>query len=136
MLTLPRADILPGMSNVTEILNAISRGDSQATSQLLPMVYDDLRRLAARKLAREAPGQTLDATGLVHEFYLRLVGPADGVRWNDHSHFFAAAATAMRHILIDNARRKGAQRRGGGRQRQTLKDVAAAGPDFVPCVPA
>src|SRR5436853_6845881 len=102
------------MSEITRILHAIEQGDPQAASQLLPLVYDELRRLAARKLAREAPGQTLDATGLVHEAYVRLVGPADGDRWKDRGHFFAAAAEAMRHILVDNARRKRRPKPGGG----------------------
>jgi RNA polymerase sigma factor (TIGR02999 family) len=93
------------------------------------LVYDELRRLAAARLAREAPGQTLDATALVHEAYLRLVGPADDRRWNDRGHFFAAAAESMRRVLIDSARRKLAQKRGGGLQRQPLDGVAAPGPD-------
>jgi RNA polymerase sigma factor (TIGR02999 family) len=98
-------------------------------AELLPLVYDELRRLAAQQLAREAPGQTLEATALVHEVYLRLVGPADERRWNDRGHFFAAAAQAMRRILIDSARRKLAQKRGGGLTRQPLDAVAAPGPD-------
>jgi RNA polymerase sigma factor (TIGR02999 family) len=117
------------VSDVTQILDAIAGGDPQAASQLLPLVYDELRRLAAQQLAREAPGQTLDATALVHEVYLRLVGPADERRWNDRGHFFAAAAQAMRRILIDSARRKLAQKRGGGLTRQPLDAVAAPGPD-------
>jgi len=117
------------MSDVTEILNAMTGGDAEAGSRLLPLVYNELRRLAAQKLSREAPGQTLDATALVHEAYLRLVGPADTRRWNDRGHFFAAAATAMRRILIDNARRKGAEKRGGGIQRQALDDIAAPAPN-------
>ena len=117
------------MNDVTEILNAARAGDQQAANQIMPLVYDELRRLAARDLAGEAPGQTLNATALVHEVYLKLVGPADARRWNDRSHFFAAAATAMRHILIDNARRKRAQRHGGGRHQEPLEDVAATGPD-------
>jgi RNA polymerase sigma factor (TIGR02999 family) len=117
------------MGDLTRVLDAAAAGDPQAASQLLPLVYDELRRLAAARLAGEAPGQTLDATGLVHEAYLRLVGPADERRWNDRGHFFAAAAEAMRRILIDNARRKLAQKRGGGLQRQPLDTVAAPGPD-------
>jgi RNA polymerase sigma factor (TIGR02999 family) len=117
------------VSDVTQILNAAAAGDPQAASQLLPLVYDELRRLAAQRLAHEAPGQTLDATGLVHEAYLRLVGPADDRRWNDRGHFFAAAAESMRRVLIDSARRKLAQKRGGGLQRQPLDGVAAPGPD-------
>jgi RNA polymerase sigma factor (TIGR02999 family) len=124
-----RADILRVMTDLTEILNAVREGDQQAANQLLPLVYDELRRLAARDLSGEAPGQTLNATALVHEVYLKMVGPADARRWNDRSHFFAAAATAMRRILIDNARRKRAQRRGGGRQRLPLEEIAVPEPD-------
>src|SRR5437588_8037315 len=94
------------MADVTQVLNAIEQGDPHAARQLLPLVYDELRRLAAQKLAHEAAGQTLDATALVHEAYLRLVGPGDAPRWKDRGHFCAAAAEAMRHILVDNARRK------------------------------
>src|SRR5580765_832871 len=100
------------MSDVTHILNAIDAGDPQAAQQLLPLVYDELRKLAAAKLAHEQPGQTLDATGLVHEVYLRLVGPTGERSFADRGHFFAAAATAMRHILIESARRKLALKRG------------------------
>ncbi len=114
------------MSDVTGILNAIEQGDPKAASQLLPLVYDELRRLAAQKLAHEKPGQTLDATALVHEAYLRLVGgKQEPRRFKDRGHFFAAAATAMRRILIDNTRRKRAQKRGPGLQRQELETVAA-----------
>jgi RNA polymerase sigma factor (TIGR02999 family) len=114
------------MTDVTRILAAIEQGDSQAASRLLPLVYDELRRLAAQKLAGEKPGQTLDATGLVHEAYLRLVGDQkEARRFKDRGHFFASAASAMRHILIDNARRKKAHKRGGGWQRQELEAVAA-----------
>jgi RNA polymerase sigma factor (TIGR02999 family) len=110
------------MSDVTRILAAIEQGDPQAAEQLLPLVYDELRRLAAARLDREAPGQTLDATALVHEAYLRLVD-VDGARpWNGRGHFFAAAAEAMRRILIDQARRKCGQRRGGARRRRELLD--------------
>src|SRR5258707_4109915 len=91
----------PVMSDVTQILNAIEQGDAHAAEQLLPLVYDELRRLAAQKLAREAPGQTLDATALVHEAYLRLVGPAEERPWDSRGHFFAAAAEAMRRILVE-----------------------------------
>jgi RNA polymerase sigma factor (TIGR02999 family) len=112
------------MHEVTRILSAIERGDPQAAEQLLPLVYDELRRLAADKLAREASGQTLDATALVHEAYLRLVGHDDARRWQDRGHFFAAAAQAMRRILVDNARRKRAQKRGASFQRQSLDAVA------------
>src|SRR5437588_2435272 len=95
------------MSHVTQILNAIDQGNLQAAEQLLPLVYDELRKLAARKLAQEKPGQTLQATGLVHEAYLRLVDVDKAQHWNSRGHFFAAAAEAMRRILIENARRKG-----------------------------
>jgi RNA polymerase sigma factor (TIGR02999 family) len=113
------------MNNVTRILAAIEQGDPQAAERLLPLVYDELRRLAAHKLSREAAGQTLDATALVHEAYLRLVGHDDQGRWKDRGHFFAAAAQAMRRILVDNARRKRAQKRGDGLQRQPLDAIAA-----------
>jgi RNA polymerase sigma factor (TIGR02999 family) len=105
------------MNEVTHILNALDAGDPHAAGQLLPLVYDELRRLAAVKLSYEKPGQTLDATGLVHEAYLKLVGPADEARWKDRSHFYAVAAEAMRRILIDNARRKRSEK-GGGQQRR------------------
>src|SRR5688572_2225270 len=94
------------MQQVTEILNAINAGDPQAAAQFLPLVYDELRQLAARKLAQEKHGQSLDATALVHEAYLRLVGNGDPPRWNDRIHLYAAVAEAMRRILIDNARKK------------------------------
>jgi RNA polymerase sigma factor (TIGR02999 family) len=115
------------VNDVTQILAAVEQGDPHAAQQLLPLVYEELRKLAAVKLAHEKPGQTLQATGLVHEAYLRLVGPADRAtrQWNNRSHFFAAAAESMRRILIDNARRKLTQKHGGGRQRQQLDDVAA-----------
>jgi RNA polymerase sigma factor (TIGR02999 family) len=115
------------MSEVTRILSAIEQGDPHAAEQLLPLVYDELRKLAAQKLAREKPGQTLDATGLVHEAYLRLVVPARGAcqppvehHWNTSGHFFTAAAEAMRRILIDRARDRKRLKRGGGRRRQEL----------------
>ena len=111
------------MSEVTQILNAIQQGDPHAAGQLLPLVYDELRKLAAQKLAHEKPGQTLDATGLVHEAYLRLVDTTQAVHWNSRGHFFAAAAEAMRRILVENARRKQAAKHGGGRQRLDLADV-------------
>jgi RNA polymerase sigma factor (TIGR02999 family) len=114
------------MSDVTRILNAIDQGDPHAASQLLPLVYDELRKLAAQKLAREASGQTLDATALVHEAYLRLVGQGDEPHWNSRGHFFAAAAEAMRRILIDNARRKRRPKHGGGRQRIELEEAIPA----------
>ena len=108
------------MSEVTRILSAIDQGDPRAADQLLPLVYDELRKLAAQKLAQEKPGQTLEATALVHEAYLRLVATGDPKaqqegRWDSRGHFFAAAAEAMRRILIENARRKQADKHGGGR---------------------
>jgi RNA polymerase sigma factor (TIGR02999 family) len=123
------------MSDVTHCLNAIEQGDPHAASQLLPLVYDDLRRLAAQKLAHEKPGQTLDPTALVHEAYLRLVqaGRAEAARaddpgWNSRRHFFAAAAEAMRRILVENARRKDREKHGGGRRREPADlDTLCAG---------
>jgi RNA polymerase sigma factor (TIGR02999 family) len=117
------------MSNVTRILNAIAQGDARAAAQLLPLVYEELRRLAAQKLAHEKPGQTLDATALVHEAYLRLVGSADDPHWNSRRHFFAAAAEAMRRILIDNARRKRSRKHGGGLARQDCTEVELTIPE-------
>jgi RNA polymerase sigma factor (TIGR02999 family) len=120
------------MSEVTRILSAIEHGEPHAASQLLPLVYDELRRLAAQKLAQEKPGQTLDATGLVHEAYLRLV--ADARRgssppgWDSRGHFFAAAAEAMRRILVENARRKQSRKRGGDRVREALDETTLAAP--------
>lgn len=116
------------MDEVTRILNAIAEGDPHAASQLLPLVYDELRKLAAQKLAHEKPGQTLQPTALVHEAYLRLVGGVHARRWSDHGHFFAAAAEAMRHILVDNARRKRRAKHGGGRHRVPLEDAVPAPP--------
>jgi len=117
------------MHEVTRILVAIEQGDTRAVDQLLPAVYEDLRRLAAQKLSREKPGQTLQPTALVHEAYLRLVGD-DNQNWNSRTRFFTAAAEAMRRILIENVRRKKSQRRGGERQRVALRDedVAIEGP--------
>jgi RNA polymerase sigma factor (TIGR02999 family) len=114
------------MSEVTCILDAIDQGEPYAAEQLLPLVYDELRRLAAAQIAHEKPGQTLDATALVHEAYLRLVGPADDHRWQNRGHFFAAAAEAMRRILVERARRKGRQKRGGERVRVCLEVVQPA----------
>jgi RNA polymerase sigma factor (TIGR02999 family) len=108
------------MSEVTHILSAIEQGDTAAAAQLLPLVYDELRQLAAQRLAQEKPGQTLQATALVHEAYLRLVDVQQAQAWNSRGHFFAAAAEAMRRILVENARRKKALRRGGDRQRLDL----------------
>jgi RNA polymerase sigma factor (TIGR02999 family) len=113
------------MSDVTRILNAIGQGDARATEELLPIVYEELRLLAAQKLSREAPGQTLQATALVHEAYLRLLGD-EPHNWQGRAHFFAAAAEAMRRILVDNARRKGRLKRGGGRRRIDLDKVSLA----------
>jgi RNA polymerase sigma factor (TIGR02999 family) len=109
------------MSDVTRLLSAIEQGDPRAAEELLPLVYDELRALAARRLAREQPGQTLQATALVHEAYLRLVGDLDP-GWNGRGHFFAAAAEAMRRILVEAARRKRSDRLGGGRERCELRD--------------
>src|SRR5262245_54172470 len=113
------------MSDVTRILSAIEQGDPHAAEQLLPLVYEELRNLAAKKLAQEKPGQTLQATALVHEAYLRLVDTEQAQQWNSRGHFFAAAAEAMRRILIDNARRKQADKRGGRHQRVPLDDLDA-----------
>ncbi len=114
------------MSEVTRILSAIEEGDPQAAEQLLPLVYDELRKLAAQKLAHEKPGQTLDATALVHEAYLRLVGEGAEPSWNSRGHFFAAAAEAMRHILIDRARRKRSRKRGGDQVRVAFDEANVA----------
>src|SRR5262245_8661866 len=117
--------MLDVMSDVTRILSAIEQGDPNAASQLLPLVYDELRKLAAHRLAGEGPGHTLQPTALVHEAYLKLVGPDPRQPWNGRVHFFAAAAEAMRRILIDHARRKHRGRRGGGMERVELDDVDA-----------
>jgi RNA polymerase sigma factor (TIGR02999 family) len=114
------------MSEVTRILSAIERGDREAAEQLLPLVYGELRTLAAQRLAQEKPGQTLQATALVHEAYLRLVDMENAPQWNGRGHFFAAAAEAMRRILVDNARRKQAKKRGGDRARLDLDELPAA----------
>src|SRR5947209_16320568 len=106
------------MNDVTSILSAIEHGDPEAAGQLLPLVYDELRKLAAQKLACEKPGQTLQATALVHEAYLRLVDVEKVQHWNSRGHFFAAAAEAMRRILVENARRKRGRKRGGDRKQQ------------------
>jgi len=119
------------MSDVTRILVAIEQGDAKAADELLPLVYEELRRLAAKKMSQEPPGQTLQATALVHEAYIRLVG-AENQKWTGRIHFFAAAAEAMRRILIENARRKQRRRRGGDRQRIDMddEDVAIEGPSI------
>ena len=116
------------MSEVTRILSAIAEGDPDAASQLLPLVYDELRQLAAAQMAQEAPGNTLNATALVHEAYLRLVGPANAPRWDGRGHFFAAAAQAMRRILVEAARRKRREKHGGDRRRIDLEAAQAAAP--------
>src|SRR5947208_595937 len=110
------------MSEVTRILNAIEQRDPHAASQLLPLVYKELRQLAAQRLAQEKPGETLQATALVHEAYLRLAGDGQEQHWDHRGHFFAAAAEAMRRILVDAARRKQAVRHGGSRRRVALQD--------------
>jgi RNA polymerase sigma factor (TIGR02999 family) len=117
------------MNDVTRILSDIGRGDARAAEQLLPLVYDELRKLAARRLAREQPGQTIQATALVHEAYIRLVGRDEARKWEGCDHFFAAAAQAMRRILVENARRKSAGKRGGGLERRPLEEVVAPQPD-------
>ena len=117
------------MNEVTRILNKIEDGDPTAASQLLPLVYEDLKRLAAIKMADERPGQTLQATALVHDAYLRLVGSNGSQNWSSRGHFFAAAATSMRRILIENARKKQRIRHGGGRKRVDLNVVNVADPE-------
>ena len=123
------------MTEVTRILSAIEQGDPHAAEQLLPLVYDELRKLAAQKLAQEKPGQTLQATALVHEAYIRLLQSPQreqGVaqpHWNSRGHFFAAAAEAMRRIMVDQARRKRSQRRGGSLKRRSLEPLEVAAPE-------
>jgi RNA polymerase sigma factor (TIGR02999 family) len=119
------------MNDITQILSAIEQGDPHAAHQLLPLVYDELRRLAAQKLSAEAPGQTLQATALVHEAYLRLVGKDNAQRWDSRGHFFAAAAEAMRRILVENVRRKRSLKRGGGQAREEFDEVQLAAPEPV-----
>jgi RNA polymerase sigma factor (TIGR02999 family) len=114
------------MSEATQILNAVEQGDPKAAEKLLPLVYDELRKLAAHKLLQEEAGQTLEPTALVHEAYLRLVGARNGSHWDSRGHFFAAAAEAMRRILVDRARRKQRQRHGGGLQKQSFEDIEPA----------
>lgn len=111
------------MTEITQILAAIEQGDTSAVALLWPLVYEELRKLAAHKLAQERPGQTLQATALVHEAYLRLVNTEEAQHWNSRRHFFAAAAEAMRRILVEQARRKKADKRGGGRKRVALDDA-------------
>jgi RNA polymerase sigma factor (TIGR02999 family) len=114
------------MNDVTHTVTSVEVCEARSADQLFPLVYDELRRLAARRLAQERPGQTLQATALVNEAYLRLVGPADDRRWESRGHFFAAAAEAMRRILVENARRKGRVKHGGGRRREQA-DLDALG---------
>jgi RNA polymerase sigma factor (TIGR02999 family) len=116
------------MTNVTRILFAIEQGDPSAAERLLPLVYDELRRLAAEKMREEKPGQTLQATALVHEAYIRLVDMEKAQHWNSRGHFFAAAAEAMRRILVEQARRKRGPRHGGGQRRRELVEVQIASP--------
>jgi RNA polymerase sigma factor (TIGR02999 family) len=117
------------MNEVTRILSAVEQGDPLAAEQLLPLVYAELRELAARRLARERPGQTLQATALVHEAYLRLVGGDRPRDWNGRGHFYAAAAEAMRRILIETARRKNSRKRGGGQVRRDIDAIDVVAPE-------
>lgn len=114
------------MEDVTQILTAAQGGDRAAAGRLLPLVYDELRRLAALRIAHESPGHTLNATALVHEAYLRLVGSSPDLSWNHRGHFYAAAAEAMRRILVEHARRRNSRKRGGGRRRVALDDATVA----------
>jgi RNA polymerase sigma factor (TIGR02999 family) len=116
------------MNEVTRILSDLAEGDVHAAGRLLPLVYDELRKLAAARMSEEAAGNTLDATALVHEAYLRLVGPADVARWENRGHFFAAAAEAMRRILVEAARRKQREKHGGDRKRISLDAAQSAAP--------
>jgi RNA polymerase sigma factor (TIGR02999 family) len=120
--------VLP-MSDVTRILSAVEQGEPQAAEQLLPLVYEELRKLAARRLAQEKPGQTLQATALVHEAYLRLVDVEKAQHWNSRGHFFIAAAEAMRRILIDQARRRNSAKRGGQAVRAEMEESLIAAPE-------
>jgi RNA polymerase sigma factor (TIGR02999 family) len=122
LLIVRRSGIFGAMSEVTRILSAIEQGEAHAAEKLLPLVYEELRKLAAQKLAQEKPGHTLQATALVHEAYLRLVDREVAQRWKGRGHFFAAAAEAMRRILIDQVRRKRSQRHGGARRRREISD--------------
>jgi RNA polymerase sigma factor (TIGR02999 family) len=123
-------DIFNRMNDVTRILSAIEQGDPHAAEQLLPLVYEELRKLAVQKMAQEKAGQTLQATALVHEAYVRLVGAGDDQRWDNRGHFFAAAAEAMRRILVENARRKRSGKHGGGMVRRDLDDIQLAAPEL------
>jgi RNA polymerase sigma factor (TIGR02999 family) len=118
------------MDAITQVLNAIEQGDPHAAEQLLPLVYEQLRRLAAQKLAGEKPGQTLDATALVHEAYVRMVGQGQEKRWDGRGHFFAAAAEAMRRILVESARRKESLKRGGNRARVDFDEQQIFAPEI------
>jgi RNA polymerase sigma factor (TIGR02999 family) len=126
-----RRGILGGVADVTQILNAIEQGDSHAAGQLLPLIYDELRKLAAQRLAQEKAGQTLQPTALVHEAYVRLVGKDRASAWEGRAHFFGAAAEAMRRVLVETARRKKRERHGGDRKQLSLADLdlAAESPD-------
>jgi RNA polymerase sigma factor (TIGR02999 family) len=119
---------VPPMNEVTRVLSAIDGGDPHAAEQLLPLIYDELRQLAAQKLAQEKPGQTLEATALVHEAYLRLVDVEKDKHWDNRGHFFAAAAEAMRRILVDSARGKQSLKRGAGRHRHPLDESSLVAP--------
>jgi RNA polymerase sigma factor (TIGR02999 family) len=120
-----QARVVSSMNAVTTILSAIEAGDPHAAAELLPLVYDELRKIAAAQLAAEKSGQTLQATALVHEAYLRLVGSPDGEHWNHRGHFFAAAAEAIRRILVENARRKQRHKHGGDRRRVSLEEAVS-----------
>ena len=119
------------MNEITRILSTLEQGDSLESERLLPLVYDELRKLAASRLKQEKPGQTLQATALVHEAYLRLVGPDESRRWANRAHFFAAAAESMRRILVEQARRKQSEKRGGSLDRHDLEEAQLAAPDGV-----
>jgi RNA polymerase sigma factor (TIGR02999 family) len=121
--------LMSDATQVTQILNSVEQGDPQAAERLLPLVYDELRRLAAHRLKQESPGQTLQATALVHEAYLRLVDDRHRQSWNSRGHFFGAAAEAMRRILVESARRKRRQKRGGDLVRQELDESEIAAPE-------
>ena len=118
--------MIASMTDVTRILSQIEQGDPSASDKLLPLVYDELRKLASQRISNEKPGQTLQATALVHEAYIRLVGKDEGQHWNGRGHFFGAAAEAMRRILVDNARKKKQSKRGGDRARVDFPDEALA----------
>jgi RNA polymerase sigma factor (TIGR02999 family) len=118
------------MNEVTRILSAIEQGDAHAAEQLLPLIYDELRKLAAQRLAQEKPGQTLEATALVHEAYLRMLGTGDEQRWDSRGHFFAAAAESMRRILVESARRKESLKRGGNLARADFDEMQISAPEI------